>query len=1320
MTKTYRIVTRVGYVIAALIIIFAFLVSVGRLLTPYLNEHLPNFEVWSSKLLKVPIKIRHVEITWNAYEPEIAFQGVTVLDQKTQQSRFTIQEIKVNINILRSLRAWSPINESVKIRGVHLTVIQPLKGLPLVEELKDLSVVDNSTEMPSHMADLIAWIFSQPSLLLRDVDIIYKDIKEETALKTSSDKASSAPKSSVKSITIRRLILKNNNNQHELFGDGLLLQATPMRLQTHLEWVGDFFDVEHLSAKMYLLVEGLSLTQWLSSYTWNKLKIAEGIGSAKIWATWDNNQFNHIQTQVQFYNLILHSDLTNKDLAVSRFSGHLGWRRQGNQEVYAGNDILLDLPAHLWPTTSFQMQFSSDNQGFKKLNRVQMAYLDIADLQKLGMTSGLLSDDVAKTLTQINPRGEIYNLTLLVPKGSFEDFNSVGLGMKFKHLSVNPWQTYPGLTRVSGIITWDGRQGSLVLDSPNSGVDYPRFFNKMFRFDQLSTSIQWQKALDGTWAILLKNLQVSNQDVNAQVRMSLSIPPNDSSMINLTGTFLLKNAANISHYLPMKTYEPDLATWLSRAFLQGQVDSGKVILQGKLTDFPFENGNGTFLISGNLKDVDLQFNPKWPIIEKINGGLIFSGSSMTAELNTGKMLGVDLSPIRAHIPYLGSKNPQILNVQGFIHTDIAQAMRIIQNSPLQHTLGKNLGELNPQGPMELKLALVIPLKHPETLTLNGDLNIRDSVLNISLGNLIVDQLTGHLHFTESDAEGKKILGRILNAPAIIDVTTIHENDKTSYVKANIQSTLDVDTLQNWLKISVSPYAKGSTAYEAEVQLRSHPEPASTEIILKTNLQGVQLDLPAELEKKAEIARDFVTQISIKPNKPLQIKAHYDKLLSAALNFEKKTQGLQFYNGELRLGEGEASFPTEKGLLITAQFKKLDWGMLQPYFNTSSKNNTNPKKPNAGSSFETHLGTGILRAIHVNADVFNLFGQRLNNSHVQILRANKLWTIKVDSNQVIGQITAYETFKEIQAKFQRFYVVPSNEHLTEIVNPHSIPALTLEAKDVQYNNFKLGSVSINTVPSSDGMQITQLQIMAGPTRINAKGSWQVSGKNDMSYLEGKLDTANINQTLEQWGVGTSSLLGSTAAIQFNLAWPSAPYTPALKDMTGEVSVVMGHGRIVNLSESTEAKIGLGRMLSIFSLQSIPRRLSLDFSDLFQNGYSFDSIKGTFKLRDGSAYTNDLHFEGPVASLNLAGRIGFLAKDFGLNLGVTTYVTSSLLPAAVGWLGGPIAGVATLVVSAAMSQASSKTATYQYSITGPWSNPQWRQIGATRVNVPPTRH
>ena len=142
--------------------------------------------------------------------------------------------------------------------------------------------------------------------------------------------------------------------------------------------------------------------------------------------------------------------------------------------------------------------------------------------------------------------------------------------------------------------------------------------------------------------------------------------------------------------------------------------------------------------------------------------------------------------------------------------------------------------------------------------------------------------------------------------------------------------------------------------------------------------------------------------------------------------------------------------------------------------------------------------------------------------------------------------------------------------------------------------------------------------------------------------------------------------------------------------------------------------LGKMLSIFSLQTLPRRLSLDFSDIFQKGYSFDSLKGDYTLTSGNIFTDNMRFDGPVAKVEINGRIGLAKKDVDFILNVTPYITSSL-PVAAGLItANPLIGLGALAVNTVINSQVSKVVTYRYDVRGSWDNPSYQQ-----VNLPNTR-
>lgn len=103
MKKVFsRVLDKLGFLLAACVIIAALLVSIARLLTPVLMEHRADFEKFASDQLGRPVMIRQIQISWHRYEPEISLEGITILDSETQAPRLVMDRLEVDFNIWRS------------------------------------------------------------------------------------------------------------------------------------------------------------------------------------------------------------------------------------------------------------------------------------------------------------------------------------------------------------------------------------------------------------------------------------------------------------------------------------------------------------------------------------------------------------------------------------------------------------------------------------------------------------------------------------------------------------------------------------------------------------------------------------------------------------------------------------------------------------------------------------------------------------------------------------------------------------------------------------------------------------------------------------------------------------------------------------------------------------------------------------------------------------------------------------------------------------------------------------------------------------------
>ncbi len=155
----------------------------------------------------------------------------------------------------------------------------------------------------------------------------------------------------------------------------------------------------------------------------------------------------------------------------------------------------------------------------------------------------------------------------------------------------------------------------------------------------------------------------------------------------------------------------------------------------------------------------------------------------------------------------------------------------------------------------------------------------------------------------------------------------------------------------------------------------------------------------------------------------------------------------------------------------------------------------------------------------------------------------------------------------------------------------------------------------------------------------------------------------------------------------------------------------NGRITHLSQETEEKLGLGKLLSILSLQTIPRRLKLDFSDLSNDGYSFDIFKGNFNVNKGIMSTNNSYIDGPVAYASMKGDLDLVRRLYDLDLNISPHITASL-PVVATIAGGPIAGLAAWIANKIINQSMQKIAGYSYKISGPWDQPVVQQLNIVK--------
>lgn len=1321
MEKLGVLTRKILTIIAFFFIFIALIFLVNEGVSYVLMQHKPSLEKLTGDKLHVPLQFSRVNFSWYGVHPAIVIDDIRVLNQQPNHS-LKVEKLEMAVSLIKSLIAKKPILAAVLVEGATINMLVDqrqrlsVQGLPASFAI-NLSGMDHRSENFSFAKEIIGGLFylsKAPNITVKNVFLNYLP--------------QNAPH---RSLRIVYLNFKNILGTHFATGNVTLVQAKPTTFNFAMRF-RDPNTLADLHADVYLNVSLLSLSEFPLSEIAKKinvygLKPEKGLLTGQAEFTWQQGGFKKIQTTLTLSDLLLttikNTTIKSKEQSTiffKRLNGDIYWKRTGNTGLLIGQNILIEMPEHNWPMTYFSVNLMQNNQGVFSPTAITLGYINFSDLMPLLLNTSLLKPDWQKKLAALKIQGSLADLTLNMSIDS--SLNNTSIRATFNNFGMQSFAEVPGFSNLSFTMQWDGSAGDVLFDTTRGLLSYDKIFQNDISFDQLRGDIAFVQNTEKAWVFSTNGLNILNNDVNLEVTGKLIAPQQGFPIADLKANIIMPRAYHITRYLPMHIFNQHLQTWLNQAFLGGEVKEADAILQGNLKDFPFGEGQkGLFFIEGQAKNVNFRYAPGWPILHQIDGKIIFQNRSMSVDVNHVETENMAINTlIHAAIPYFGDDKPQILTVQtNPFSSDMSAALKFIRHSPLNEKIGKIFTGMDLNGPMNFQLGLIIPLSNPDNTKVDGKIDLLANSLVVVPWQLAVDHLNGHIDFTENGVNAPKITGMFFNQPLTLQLSTAQSVKNISQpVKMQFALPLQITDLAHWLNIPFTNLVSGQTDITGTA-LFAKDQPI--DLLLTSNLQGVAIKLPMPFGKKPPVKQDFSAELIVDDNKPLRLKMNYGQTLSAAMILSRINKMFQLQAVNIAMSSGKnvtssADWPTGNGLYLTGQFDQLDWSTIQKDIGDATAASAvsvgDPKNAKAGSSADIAKNLP-LKSVNVTANQINLGSQTFNNVSLQVIPDQAHWRATVNADGINGVVSIPSHFVPTESMTAHFDRLTLRSHSSASasslpgIDPGSLPAMTFDAANFVYNDMPLGNVQFQTEPMRNGLVIRYLTLRVPYATLQAVGDWRGDADASTTHLQGQLVSNSVSYFLSGLGFDVHNFVSSAGNLQFNFGWQGPAYSPDLASLGGGVSIALGPGRIVDLGQSTGAKMDIGRLLSIFSLQAIPSHFTTGFSDIFQSGYSFTSVRGVFNLQHGNVYTNNLQFAGPVAGVGINGMIGLKDKIFDLTLSVTPYVTNSV-PVAATFLGGPWVGLAALALNTVVSAAHTRLTTYYYAVTGPWSNPSWQPI------------
>ena len=267
-----------------------------------------------------------------------------------------------------------------------------------------------------------------------------------------------------------------------------------------------------------------------------------------------------------------------------------------------------------------------------------------------------------------------------------------------------------------------------------------------------------------------------------------------------------------------------------------------------------------------------------------------------------------------------------------------------------------------------------------------------------------------------------------------------------------------------------------------------------------------------------------------------------------------------------------------------------------------------------------------------------------------------------------------------------------------LDPAAIPPLAITVEDLRLSEAPLGRLELRTRPTSVGMQVESMRLRSPGQSIDVSGAWTGRGAQARTRLQVAVQSEDFGGLLSALGMG-GRIDGGSGSVHFEGAWPGSPagLRQGLGGLEGSMELVVKDGRLV------EVDPGAGRVLGLLSVAELPRRLMLDFRDLFSRGFVFNRIGGTLRFSEGLARSESLVIDGAAAEIHIGGSADLRAQAYDQVIEVFPR-TGGLLTAVGAITGGPVGAAVGAVANAVFEKPLGRMGARTYHVTGPWKDPK----------------
>ena len=779
-----------------------------------------------------------------------------------------------------------------------------------------------------------------------------------------------------------------------------------------------------------------------------------------------------------------------------------------------------------------------------------------------------------------------------------------------------------------------------------------------------------------------------------------------------------------------------------------------------------------FQATFDISDLTLRYHEQWPTVTQGQGQLIFERQGMQALVELGKLDQTTITNTEIRIDDFRQNRVDIegflagstLQVQDFIKNSALKQKLGFLTRNLQAD-GQQSTYLNLKIPLDQQPVTVIGQSHFRDTVVNIPdfgwvLSEADFTLNYTQDNVSADAFTAKLQgqpielvIQKSRTETDQVTRLLFETDVAIDTLLNDIIDLPLYGttgwRGEIRSTRPIEEGQK----------PASTLFTFD---------SNTTVVLSSNLQGVTSDLPAPLLKAAAADRPIEIKLDWPADNIIDIAVDYDQWLTTRLrwNFDEVSHrwrpiyGWVYADQRSNFKRTTPQFKTQHSArpwdsvsneALSTDFERWDYLPIRQHqtaeirvagrlhaLDLDSWIPLIDRWTVAGAdnnSASTSAAPGLLTALkntRLHIHHLKYLGFEWPEADLTVVQQPQNWLFDVSNEFIQGQIALSKTDKPLELDLDYFNVdqlmaydklsQARSEPLSQVTAdalrqlaqadtqavddtllPAAIPAMQINVDYLEMLQWRLQNVQADVYQAPDGIIMPNLRIDDPALNAVGQAEWRYQQGRHETQIAMNLTTTDLGRGLDQLDF-VDTIRDGQGNMRFDVTWQGAPHQFDFANLYGDARVGFENGQILDFNP------GPGRLVGLMSLQAVPRRLSLDFKDLFAKGMHFDEMQGRFVFKAGVATTDDYVIFGPMGRIDIDGQIDLANEQYDQIITFLPDISSSL-PIVGTIVGGPAGGAAVFVadrLARLFGKQSDHLAQIQYHLTGDWETPDIKMI------------